>query len=234
LRKRARSGISFRVHQRATSNAKRPEDRLLIRAFRALDVGFSRLYHRVSVRSPQQFPREGAGIFVCNHISGLDPLLIQSVSPRMIVWMMAKEYYDLPVLGRIFRAIEAIPVERSGRDVAATRAALRALSHGRILGVFPEGRIETTHELLPFQTGVAMMAMKTGLPIYPAYIDGTQRGKEMLASVLTPNIASIAFGPPLHLAANKNSRGIQDEMTMKIRSAVAILSNNSCGSAPCV
>jgi 1-acyl-sn-glycerol-3-phosphate acyltransferase len=181
------------------------------------------MYHNLSVRSPHQLPRYGAGILVCNHTSALDPMLIQSVCPRLIVWMMAKEYYDLPVLGRFFRTVGAIPVDRGGRDLAATRMALRALSDGRILGVFPEGRIETTGELLPFQTGVAMMAMKTGLPVYPVHLKGTQRGKEMLASILTPSRASIAFGPPLHLRKIQNARNHLEEVTANIKSAVAAL-----------
>jgi 1-acyl-sn-glycerol-3-phosphate acyltransferase len=207
----------------------RPEDKFIIRVFRALDVCFSRIYHNLEVRAPHQFPRTGAGILVCNHTSALDPLLIQSVSPRMIVWMMAAEYNELPILRSIFRTIEVIPVHRSGRDLHATREALRALLRGRILGIFPEGRIETSRELLPFQTGVAMMALKTGLPVYPAYVDGTQRGKEMLASVLTPNRATIAFGEPMHLTTFEKSDRALDELTMKIQSAVANLSNRSCG-----
>jgi 1-acyl-sn-glycerol-3-phosphate acyltransferase len=224
LLKTARSGIWSRVHQLASSSEKRPEDKLSIRVLRALDVCFARIYHQVSVGSPHRLPRNGAGILVCNHISALDPVLIQSVCPRLIVWMMAREYYDLPLVGRIFRMVEAIPVDRSGRDMGATRAALRALSHGRILGVFPEGRIETSKQLLPFQTGVALMAMKTGLPVYPAHIEGSQRGKEMLASVITPNSAKVSFGVPIFLPRTHSSRDELQDATARIEAAVAALS----------
>ena len=216
------------MHERATIYDERPEDKLAIRMLRALDVCFARIYHQLTVRAPHHFPRRGAGILVCNHTSALDPLLIQSVSPRLIVWMMAGEYYDLPILRSIFPILEVIPVNRSGRDTGATRAALRALSRGRILGVFPEGRIETSRELLPFQTGVALMAMKTGVPVYPTYLDGTQRRKEMLPSILTPNKASIAFGRPFRLAKSANSRHELDERTMKIKTAIVDLSKRSC------
>src|SRR5436190_238239 len=84
--------------------------------------------------------------------AALDALLIQSVCPRLITWMMAKEYYAVPGIGWVFRTVGAIPVERSGRDLAATRAAMRALEENAVLGIFPEGRIETDRELLPFQT----------------------------------------------------------------------------------
>lgn len=157
---------------------------------------------------------------VCNHISGLDPMLIQSACPRLIIWMMAKEYYDLPSLTWLYKLIEAIPVERSGRDLAATRAALRALHEGRVVGIFPEGKIETSQCLLPFQTGVALMAIKTGVPVFPAYLDGTQRGREMVDAVMHPNRATICFGPAVEFARDCTSREALERATERIKEAV--------------
>jgi 1-acyl-sn-glycerol-3-phosphate acyltransferase len=184
---------------------------------------FARPYHRVTVETPLSLPKRGAAILVCNHISGLDPLLLQAVTPRVIVWMMAREYYEIRAMKPFFRAIRAIPVDRSGRDVAATRAAMRALADECILGIFPEGRIAPTRELLPFQTGVAMMAIKTKVPVYPAYIDGTNRGMEMVEAFFTPNEVRLRCGPPIQLATGKGSRPDLDISTEKLRSAVASL-----------
>src|SRR3954465_1626327 len=127
---------------------RRPENRPIIRVLQAIDVCFARIYHRLSVRRPQQLPQTGPAILVCNHISGVDPLLIQSVCPRMISWMVAKEYTKLPVMSWMFKQIGAIPVARSGRDLPSTRSAMRALHDGRVVGVFPEGRIQTSRQLL--------------------------------------------------------------------------------------
>ena len=203
----------------APSN-RRPENRPMIRVLQAADVCFARIYHRLYVRAPQQLPRTGPAILVCNHVSGVDPLLIQSVCPRLITWMMAREWYELPVLGWIFRTVGAIPVQRSGRDLAATRAALRALNRGGVLGMFPEGRIETDQELLPFQTGVAMMAIKTGVPVFPAYLDGSQRGRDIVPAVLTPCTAAIAFGPAVDFDRSCTSREALDSATARIKTAV--------------
>lgn len=203
--------------------SRRPEDRAVVQILRAVDVCFSRLYHRITVKRPQRLPREGAAILVCNHTSGLDPMLIQSVCPRSIVWMMAREYYEIKALKWFFQIIGAIPVDRSGRDLAATRAALRALQEGRILGLFPEGRIETTTELLPFQTGVAMMAIKTGADIYPVYLDGTQRGKKMVDAFKFRNHATLTFGPVLKLSQRGTSKEELEAATESIRQAVAAL-----------
>ena len=204
-----------------------PENRLSIRLLQALDVCIARIYHQTIVRTAQRLPRQGPAILICNHTSGLDPLLIQSVCPRLIVWMMAREYYDIKALTWVFRTIEAIPVDRAGRDMTATRAALRALEHGRVLGVFPEGRIEKTREMLPFQTGVALMAIKTGVPVYPAYLDGTQRNKSMLRAFLARNRATITFGPEVKFDRSSTSKEALQAATDQFTEAVAALKAKS-------
>ena len=211
----------------AAAEAAPPENRLSIRLLQALDVCIARIYHQTIVRTAQRLPRQGPAILICNHTSGLDPLLIQSVCPRLIVWMMAREYYDMKALTWVFRTIEAIPVDRGGRDMAATRAALRALEHGRLLGVFPEGRIESTRELLPFQTGVALMAIKTGVPVYPAYLDGTQRKKSMLRAFLARNRATITFGPEVQFDRSSTSKEALQAATDRFAEAVADLKAKS-------
>jgi len=201
------------------------ENRLANRIAQSMNRLFTRNYHRITVVSPPPIPEMGAAILVCNHVSGLDPLLIQSACRRMIVWMMAREYYDITSLTWFFKRIDAIPVERSGRDATATRAALRALFAGRVLGVFPEGRIETDHELLPFQTGVALMAIKTRVDVFPAYLDGTQRGKEMISAFALPNMVTVNFGPAVNFSRDSTSKEALEEATQQIRLAVLSLRN---------
>ena len=209
------------------ADAPRPEDRFTIRVLQAIDVCVARVYHQTIVRAPQRLPRHGPAILICNHTSGLDPLLIQSVCPRLIVWMMAKEYYEIKALNWIFKAIEVIHVDRGGRDLAATRSALRALEAGRVLGVFPEGRIETSRDLLPFQTGVALMAIKAGVPVYPAYLDGTQRKKTMWQAFFQRNRATLSFGPAVEFDRSATSKEVLQVATQRMTEAVAGLKERS-------
>lgn len=228
----ARAPRPDKASRRAAPDA-RPEDRLMTRVLQAVDVCFARIYHRVTILSPQRLPKSGPAILICNHTSGLDPLLIQAVCPRLIVWMMAKEYYEIRALKWIFQQIEVIPVDRGGRDLAATRAALRALEDGRVLGVFPEGRIETSRNLLPFQTGVAMMAIKTGVPVYPAYLDGTQRGKSMFKAFFYPNRACLAFGPALEFDRSATSKEVLQRATDHFTDGVERLKAQAALKSPC-
>src|SRR5262249_353403 len=94
---------------------------------------------------------------------------------------------------------------------------------GRVLGIFPEGRIETTDDLLPFHTGAAMMAIKTAVDIYPVYIDGTQRRQGMVAALLQRNRCNISFGEPITPPTQGTSREALEMLTARIRSAIEAL-----------
>ncbi len=139
--------------------------------------------------------------------------------------MMAKEYSGHFGTMWFLNAIEPILVDRGGRDLSATRSALRALKDGKIIGIFPEGRIEKTAELLEFQTGIALLAIKSGAPVYPAYLDGTQRCKGMVEAVLVPNRITLAFGQPIVLSVDGHGREGLEKATERIRSAVGALAS---------
>jgi 1-acyl-sn-glycerol-3-phosphate acyltransferase len=179
------------------------------------------LYHKLTVRTPSTLPRTGPAILVCNHISVIDPGIVQSACRRPIIWMMAGEYLEIRWLQPLFSGIGVIPVARGQRDSASTRAALRALNAGRILGIFPEGRINPGTELLPFHPGAATLADRTGVPVIPAYLDGTTRGTSMLQSALQRQEMRLRFGPPLRDKVEPRSvdgRSTYEAITAAVRS----------------
>jgi 1-acyl-sn-glycerol-3-phosphate acyltransferase len=203
----------------------RREDDLWYRFCRAWAGSLARAYHGTSALTPCPLPRNGPAILVSNHTSSIDPLLLQAFSPRLIRWMMAKEYFDFKPLRWLYDTVGVILVERSGRDLAATRAAMRVLQEGYVLGVFAEGRIETTRDLIPFQSGIGLLALKTRAPVFPVFIDGTQRNREMIEAFLMPSTGSIAFGPEVRLDDLTDSRKGIEEATRRIQSAVEALKN---------
>jgi 1-acyl-sn-glycerol-3-phosphate acyltransferase len=201
----------------------RPENNLPSRILQCVNRMYARVYHRLEVIAPSRLPLSGPAIIVCNHTSGLDPHLVQSACRRLISWMMAREYYEIRLIKPMLDAMGTIPVSRNGRDMSATRAALRALERGQMLGIFPEGRIESTRALLPFQTGAAMMALKTGVPVFPAYLDGTQRGHEMLAAFFRPHRARVIFGDQVRFPRSGEMHELLPTATAAIERAVADL-----------
>jgi 1-acyl-sn-glycerol-3-phosphate acyltransferase len=207
----------------STGSFSRAEDDPAVSILRSLNRCFARVYHRLEVDAPCQLPRQGGAIVVCNHLSALDPILVQATTSRLIRWMMAKEYYEQKALKWMLDLCGTIPVDRAGRDMAATRSALTALKDGYVLGVFPEGRIEPTRELLPFQPGIGLLALKSGAPVYPAYMDGTQRGSGMLSAYISAKVAYLTFGKPRRFKrAGKNGPSIE-QATAAIQNDVEML-----------
>ncbi len=194
-----------------------PETRPGLRALWAVNYLTSRCWHDLTIHTPCVIPRHGPAILTCNHISGIDPMLVQAASRRPIVWMMAGEYYEMKSMGWVYRTIGNIPVSRGGRDMAAMRHAMRALQCGRVLGIFPEGRISPTREYLPFQTGVALIAMRMGVNIYPASLEGTQRNKGMVEAFIHRQRAEITFGEPIRFSKSDPDRRDINTVTAELQ-----------------
>src|SRR3954466_15517006 len=84
--------ISRRVldkSDRSTSSPDPLQPSFVARCLFTVNRMLCRGYHRLQVQTPQQLPKKGPAILVCNHISGLDPLLLQSAVNRPVIWMMA-------------------------------------------------------------------------------------------------------------------------------------------------
>src|SRR6476646_8577364 len=85
--RRQRDGLGDYFESRFDPARPQPEERPIVQVMRITNMLISRFYHRAIIKTPHYLPRRGAGILVCNHISGLDPLLVQSALPRAVVWM---------------------------------------------------------------------------------------------------------------------------------------------------
>jgi 1-acyl-sn-glycerol-3-phosphate acyltransferase len=201
----------------------RREDNLVFRSLKAIGGFYCRAFHHTRVLRTCEIPTTGPAILVCNHISSFDPVVLQCYCPRLVRWLMAKEYYQIKSMRWFFETMGVILVERSGHDLVSARAAMRALKAGYVIGVFPEGRIETTRDFLPFQSGIGLLALRSRAPVYPAYLDGTQRGREMVEAVLTASQVTVSFGPRVKLDDLANTREGVHEAMRRIEAAVGEL-----------
>ncbi len=160
------------------------------------------LWHQLRASGYAPLPESGPAILIANHTCGIDHVLLQANSRRLLGFMIAREYYDSPWLNRICSFIGCIPVNRDGRDLAAIRAGLRALEEGRVVPIFPEGTIvpESGRRLGPIRPGSAYLAIRAGVPVVPAYILGTPPTNEILESMVRPSRARLVFGSPIDLS----------------------------------
>ena len=186
------------VPSRGTS----PEIFGVIRVLWRLNLWYCHVVHRLHSSAPAPLPARGAAILIANHTCGIDHMLLQAASRRLLGFMIAKEFYDFWVCRPFCRMIGCIPVRRDGRDLTALRAALRALEGGRVVPIFPEGKILPTsgRELGEGKSGVAFIALHARVPVVPAYIRGTPETKNVWKALITPSRARIVFGAPIDLS----------------------------------
>ncbi len=167
-------------------------------------------------------PAEGPVLLVANHVSAVDPLLlVGSIPHRVPAFMIAAEFAGFPLASRLIRMIECIPVRRDGQDAGATKAAIRHLRAGKMLGIFIEGRIALPGETLDAKNGAALLATRSGAVVVPAFISGTKYHASIFRTFLRHHKARVRFGQPMDLAeyadgkVEKSQLGEISEMFLK-------------------
>lgn len=144
---------------------------------------FIHRFHRLQ-SSPIALPENGPAIVVANHISGLDALMLIACSSRPLHFLIAEKEYNRKGLRWLFDLAECIPVEKTTRPERALRKALRALNEGKVIALFPFGRMHLDSEPpIKMKGGVAVLAARSKATIYPVRIEGTAVRKEVIQAV---------------------------------------------------
>ncbi|MHC5540149.1 lysophospholipid acyltransferase family protein [Singulisphaera rosea] len=204
-----------------------------LRILSGLNKIYCRLWHQLELVNAAPLPERGPAILIANHTCGIDHMLLQSGCERVLGFLIAKEYYDFWLIRPICRWIGCIPVKRNGNDLSATRTALRALEEGRVVPMFPEGRIlpKSGREIGEGKHGVAFLAMHSRVPIIPAYICGTPETNDIVKGLLTPSKARVVFGPPIDLsdipADASSDRATLTLITERLMGAIHALKDQS-------
>jgi 1-acyl-sn-glycerol-3-phosphate acyltransferase len=193
----------------------------------ALNYVVVRVLWRVHISGSLAIPPRQGAVIICNHRCPLDPSFIALTVLRVVHWMVAKEYCEDPALRWLLRTCGAIPVSRAGIDTAATRKAIRLAQNGGLVAMFPEGRINTTEEmLLPSRPGAAMIALKARVPVVPCYIHGSPYNGTTLGCLLMPASVKLIIGRPIDLTPyydRDGEREVLEELTRLFLREVAAL-----------
>jgi 1-acyl-sn-glycerol-3-phosphate acyltransferase len=182
---------------------------------------FGGLY-RCRVTGAGNLPREGAVIVVTNHKANIDPVIAGMVCDRPLRYMAKKELFGNAALRKLIVTLGAFPIDRGAGGRAALSTSLEILAEGGVLLMFPEGHRrhdDAVHDFLP---GVGMLALRSGAPVVPLAMDGTQR---MMAGG-RPGLPALRarMGPPVDLSDLK-ARGSKayQEAARRMYDAVAEL-----------
>src|SRR4051794_30393762 len=142
----------------------------------------ARVVWRPTVTGLENVPRTGPVILASNHLSFADSLVIPIVAPRKVVFLAKSDYFSGGgVKGTLqkawFEGMGLIPVDRndSKAAIASLDTALDVLGRGEAFGIYPEGTRSRDGRLYRGRTGVAHLALTTGVPVVPVGLTGTER-----------------------------------------------------------
>lgn len=202
----------------------RVDDHPLAYLYWCINKLYCRLVHGFSWEGEDPLPPEGPAILISNHLSSVDPFILSASTKRILCFLIAKEYYQIPVLRGFFQPMGCIPVRRDKQDVGAVRKSLAAMKQGRVLCIFPEGGIERGFQD-PYH-GAGYLSLRSGAPVIPAHVTGTPPADSVWKALLTPSSSRVLFGsacvPPTH-RKGKPSRAQIAEWNKRMTSAILAL-----------
>ena len=157
---------------------------------------------RVRVEGIEHIPPR-ACVFVANHASNLDPMVMIPAIPRRVGILVKRELFRIPIFSTAMRLAQFVPVVRGDRkSTGATVAmAVENLRKGFSYVVFSEGTRSPDGRLRPFKPGALTMAMEAGVSIVPVSVGGTHRLLAKGKTIVRPGEATIRFAPAMDTSA---------------------------------
>jgi 1-acyl-sn-glycerol-3-phosphate acyltransferase len=181
-----------------------------------------RLGYRVRIEGREHVPDRGPVILAANHRSFVDSIFIPLVIRRRVTFVAKAEYFDSRKTAWFFRGVGQIPIRREGGSASerALASATEVLQAGGVFGIYPEGTRTRDGYLHRGHTGVARLALRTGAPIVPVGLVGTdeiQATDSKLPRLFRP--VRIRFGAPVpleHYRGREHDRKVLRQLTDEV------------------
>jgi 1-acyl-sn-glycerol-3-phosphate acyltransferase len=197
-----------------------------------------RVLYKPWVKGLENVPRKGPAILASNHLSFSDHFFLPLHVNRNITFLAKAEYFNgRGIKGRLtasfFRGVGQIPIERSGgrASEAALRTGMKVLDKGELLGIYPEGTRSPDGRLYRGRTGVARMALETGIPVIPVAMINTfevQPTGKLIPRLLPKGTVGVVIGEPLDFSRYEGmstDRFVLRSVTDEIMYQLMVLSN---------
>jgi len=196
-----------------------------------LSVIVLRFNFRIKVFGRENAPG-GAFMFVSNHESYLDPLLLGIALPswRWFYYLAKKDLFDKPLKSWYLKKIHALPLDREG-DVSTVKLVVKMIRSGKSFIFFPEGTRSRGEGLRQAKPGVGFIAAKAGVPVLPAYIEGAYKAMpEDSGSVVKRSRINVFIGKPLEFVnADNSSKEAYQKISDEIMHSIAQLKDAYAG-----
>jgi 1-acyl-sn-glycerol-3-phosphate acyltransferase len=177
-----------------------------------------RLLFRPWARGLENIPAEGPVILASNHLSFSDSFFMPLMVPRPVYFLAKSDYFTgKGIKGRLtaafFRGVRSVPIDRSSGAAAdpALQTALRILGEGKVLGLYPEGTRSPDARLYKGRTGIARIALESGVPVVPCVMVGTYEIQPPGQVVPKIKRVGVRFGKQLDFSRYQDVPGAADD-----------------------
>ena len=186
---------------------------------------FCKTVGRLEAEGVHHIPREGGVLFVSNHVSFLDPVIVGSAASREIHFMARSNAFDIPGLGKLIALYNAYPVNRGKPDLGALRKTISLLKAGNAVLMFPEGTRSVDGTLGKAHDGACFIADRAGVPTIPVFHSGAEQILPRNSKRLRRAKLNVIFGEPLELITGEfeTRREKYQQMGNQMMSAIANL-----------
>ncbi|MBN2223807.1 MAG: 1-acyl-sn-glycerol-3-phosphate acyltransferase [Deltaproteobacteria bacterium] len=157
-----------------------------------------RLKYRIHVDGIDNVPKSGPAVFICNHTSIVDSFFIGCFLPRKIYFMAKSTEYESAAVRLFLYLSRTFPVRRYDTDPISLKNAMRVLSFGGMVGVYPEGERTWDGEMTPFRNGTIRFLLAAGVPIIPAGISGAFQHQPRWGGKMGNPDIRLSIGRPIH------------------------------------
>jgi len=161
------------------------------------------LMFELKVYGRHHVPRRGGCLIVSNHQSYLDPVLIGVLLPRPMAYLAKSELFKNKYFSWLIRSLHAFPIRQGRGDVGAMKELITRLKQGYLLCVYVEGTRTETGELLPVESGAALVVRRAGVPVIPCVIEGSFQAWPRTQKMFHSHPVSVMYGPPLKVEGLK-------------------------------
>ncbi|MFM2076115.1 MAG: hypothetical protein RJA49_5 [Actinomycetota bacterium] len=179
---------------------------------RNLVTGFCLLWCRMKVEGKEHVPADGIFILAPTHRSILDTPISSGVTRRRMRFMGADKWWSNERFGKLLSLLGGFPVTRGSADREALKRCISLLEGGEPLVLFPEGERKSGPLVQPLFEGAAYIAAKTGAPIVPVGIGGSERAMPKGAKFIYPRKLHVIVGEPITVPTTGTAKEQREAM----------------------
>lgn len=182
---------------------------------------FVMLWFGLKTRGKEKLP-EGGALFLVNHQSYLDPLLISVWLRRPVSFLARDNLFSVPVVGWVLKNTYVMPIKRESASTESLRKSVERLNHGFYVGLFPEGTRTRTGEIGSFKPGFVAIVRRADVPVIPVGISGALQAFPRTSSWIKPTRIRVVYGDPLpaELVQELCERGRESDFANEVRQRV--------------